>query len=97
MRLFKYMNVAGISKTTYYRHSRQYVQAAVILFWKIHQLELVKKLILLGIAIIIAVDGRCDSPGTKAKFGSTSAIEMNVNKVLDVQLVQVIYYSITFQ
>ena len=41
-----------------------------------------KKLALTG-------DGRADSPGHSAKYGSYTVIEMSCNKVLDYQLVQV--------
>ena len=34
-------------------------------------------------------DGRSDSPGLSAKYGSFTVIEQKVNKVLDVELVQV--------
>lgn len=39
--------------------------------------------------LIVAGDARCDSPGHCAKFGSYTAIECRINKVLDVQVVQV--------
>jgi len=41
-------------------------------------------------SVILTGDGRCDSPGHSAKFGSYTVIEQKMNRVLDFQLVQVI-------
>jgi len=43
-----------------------------------------------GSAIIIGGDGRADSPGHSAKFGSYGILELNTNKVLHIELVQVL-------
>ena len=37
----------------------------------------------------IGGDGRADSPGHTAKYGMYTAIELEVNKIIDIQLVQV--------
>ena len=34
-------------------------------------------------------DGRCDSPGFCAKYGTYSCMDLDTNKILDLQLVQV--------
>lgn len=39
----------------------------------------------------LAGDGRSDSPGHSAKYGGYNIIEQRLNKVLDIQLVQVNY------
>ena len=39
--------------------------------------------------VVLSGDGRSDSPGHCAKYGAFTVIEQRVNKVLDVQLVQV--------
>ena len=39
--------------------------------------------------VVLSGDGRSDSPGHSAKYGSFTVIEQRVNKVLDVELVQV--------
>ena len=40
--------------------------------------------------LVIGGDGRSDSPGHSAKYGSYSMLELNLNKIIDIQLVQVI-------
>ena len=42
-----------------------------------------------GLPLNLGGDGRADSPGYSAKFGSYSIIDLDQNKVIDVQLVQV--------
>ena len=39
--------------------------------------------------VVLSGDGRSDSPGHSAKYGAFTIIEQRVNKVLDVELVQV--------
>ena len=42
-----------------------------------------------GRGLIIGGDGRADSPGHSAKYGSYTVMELEMGVVLDVQLVQV--------
>ena len=66
--------------------------ARVAAFFKhIEQLSLLQSL--QGKAIALGGDGRCDSPGYSAKYGAYNLVELDLNKVLVVELVQV---SITF-
>ena len=81
------MNVACVSTSSYYRHVGSYVNPTVIQTWKLHQSELFEELSNTG--LVLAGDGRCDSPGFSAKYGSYTLMEQQVNKVLDFQLVQV--------
>ena len=39
--------------------------------------------------LVLAGDGRCDSPGHFTKYGSYSLMEQHLNKVLHTELVQV--------
>ena len=87
MRLFKFLNVAAVSKTTFYRHADRYVQLLIIKAWKKHQNNLFEKL--KDESAVLTGDGRCDSPGHSAKYGSYTVIEQKINRVLDFQMVQV--------
>lgn len=42
-----------------------------------------------GSALLLGGDGRADSPGHSAKYGSYSLVDLNHKVVLDIQLVQV--------
>ena len=43
-----------------------------------------------GTSLSVGGDGRADSPGHSAKYGSYGLIDLDTNKVIHVQLVQVI-------
>ena len=61
--------------------------------WKEEQEKLVERLCNLGGGGVLSGDGRSDSAGHSAKYGASTVIEQMINKVLDVQLVQVSYPS----
>ena len=54
------------------------------------QTRLINELKESGGSVIVGGDGRADSPGHSAKYGSYSLIELKSGKVIDIQLVQVI-------
>ena len=86
------MNVACISERTFYRHTRFYVNPVVIQEWRNHQQQLLDDLAEREGGLVVAGDGRCDSPGYCAKFGSFTFMEQQINRVVDFQLVQVSTY-----
>ena len=82
------MNVATISERSFYRHTSSYLNAVVIQQWKKHQQDLISGFLEKNDGLILAGDGRCDSPGYSAKFGSFTLIEQRINRVVDFQLVK---------
>ena len=83
------MNVASISERTFYRHTSSYVNPVVIQQWREHQQQLLDSLADKEDGLVLAGDGRCDSPGYCAKYGSYTLIEEEMNRVVDFELVQV--------
>lgn len=80
---------------TVFRHQSKYLQPTVIKVWKQQQQELVEELKEdYNSKVILAGDGRSDSPGHCAKYGSYTVIEQQLNKVLDIQVVQVSFNSL---
>ena len=90
LRMFNIMNVSGIARSTFFRHQRLYLQPTVIQYWKHQQEELLGQLKEQDGGLVLAGDARSDSPGHCAKYGSFTVIEAGVNKVLDIQVVQVL-------
>jgi solute carrier family 8 (sodium/calcium exchanger) len=88
LRLLDSMGIKTISETTYKRHAREYLQPTVYKVWRDSQEELIYELLALPGKPEIGGDGRADSPGHCAKYGSYTALELRINKVIDVQLVQ---------
>ena len=57
--------------------------------WDKYQQAFFSQLASEGKPLILGGDGRADSPGHSAKFGTYSMIELTHNIVLDVQIIQV--------
>ena len=82
------LNLAFIGKTVFYNIQKNFLIPVVDKAWKDHQdslLNEVKKVPKLD----ICGDGRCDSPGHCAKYGTYTVMDENTNKVLDFEVVQV--------
>ena len=62
---------------------------AVLAVWKRERISSIGEAQKKQIPLILGGDGRSDSPGHSAKFGSYTMIDMLQNKVIDMQLVQV--------
>ncbi|XP_070547703.1 uncharacterized protein [Ptychodera flava] len=88
LRLFDFMNMSCIGKSTFFRHQHYYLQLTIIKVWKDEQATMINQLSNIDGGLILAGDGRSGSPGHCAKYGSYSVIEQRLNKVLDIQLVQ---------
>lgn len=87
LRVFCHMNVAAVSARTFHRHQRCYLHPAVRSVWRDQQSSLLA--VVRGSPVVLGGDGRADSMGHSAKFGSYALMDLQRNKVLDVQLVQV--------
>ena len=57
--------------------------------WHHHQLSLLSPLKSAGTKLTLGGDGRADSPGHSAKYGSYTVMDLEQHIVLDMQLVQV--------
>lgn len=89
LRVFQIMNCAAIAERTFFSHQKKYLHPAVSSIWKEQQTTMLTVLQVDQKPLVLAGDGRCDSPGFSAKYGSYSFLEIEHNVVLNVQLVQV--------
>lgn len=89
IRLFQHLDIAIISESTFKIHSKGYVQPVIYQMWQEQQQHLFTTLQRLGGELVLAGDSRCDSPGHCAKFGTYVFLEMQINKVIDIQVIQV--------
>ena len=76
-----------VSESGLYRHAQRYIVPHILNVWQLQQKSLCQqagnnKLTLLG-------DGRSDSPGHCAKFGTYTLLNADNNKVMAIELVQV--------
>lgn len=84
------MNVRGIGRSTFDNHQSQYLQPVIYSTWQTTQQEMFQELSRMGGGLVIGGDGRSDSPGHCAKYGSYSTMELRLGKIIDVPLVQVL-------
>ena len=91
LRIFTILQCATITRKTFFSHQKEILQPAVHYTWEKHQKALFQEIC--GRNLVLSGDGRADSPGHCAKYGSYSVVEMSCNKVLDFKLVQVYIYT----
>ena len=91
LQFFKALKCATITPKTYFRHQKRFLHPAVNSVYTRHQNELIEGC--RNRELILAGDGRADSPGHSAIFGSYTVLDLDTNKVLDFQLVQVLWYT----
>ncbi|KAJ4921626.1 hypothetical protein JOQ06_023008, partial [Pogonophryne albipinna] len=82
------MNIASISGRTFFRHQSSILQPAVQRVWKKEQMELFAVLMTEDRKLVLGGDGRADSPGHSAKYGTYTALEVPSNVIIDIQQVQ---------
>ena len=80
IRVLTFLNCETISTESYFRHQREYLQPTVSTVYKSKQ------------PLVLAGDGRADSPEHSANYGTYSVLEMSCNKIIDFKLVQVCGY-----
>ena len=69
-----------------------YLQPAILSVWSKQQKDLLVEASINKRALILGGDGRADSPGHSAKYGSYTVMELEMGVVIDVQLVQVCHF-----
>ena len=89
LKMFRFMNLVTITRKTFFRHQNKFLQPAVHSVWNRHREMLLSSLREKGDKLITAGDGRSDSPGHSAKYGSYSLLELTCNKIVDFKLIQV--------
>ena len=80
---FRNIGVHFIAPRTYNLLQQLYIVPCVSKIWEKHQIALLHNL--QQKQLVLGGDGRCDSPGYSAKYGSYSLMELENNKVIDVQ------------
>ena len=89
LRIFELLRIQCITSNTFFRHQRLYTIPVILQTWKTAQEEILQELKNLDGGLVVSGDCRSDSPGHCAKYGTYTLIEDRINKVIDLQLVQV--------
>ena len=93
-RIFEILNCATTTLKTFFRHQRQFLFPAINSLWEERQQSLLLEIKSGSEPLDLAGDGRADSPGHSAKYGSYNVIDLARSKVVDFKLVQVSKYTI---
>ena len=88
LRVFSILKCAAISEATYFRHQKHYLLHSVRSVYNSHKISLISAAKGRG-PLALAGDGRADSPGHSAKYGTYTVIDLKTNKVVAFSLVQV--------
>lgn len=78
-----------ITKRAFFKHQKKYLAASIHTVYNKHQNQIFSEIKKYRKGLIIGGDGRADSPGHSAKYGSYTMMELEKKKVVDIQLVQV--------
>lgn len=89
-RILSHLRLVCIADQTFYTIQRDILQPAIECRWSEEQQRVVGQLQSTGTPLVIASDGRADSPGHSAKFGVYTGLEATLNKIVDLELVQVL-------
>ena len=87
LQYFKSICIQFISIRTYNYIQSAYLIPSVRNVWQRHQEQTLAAC--KGKQVNIGGDGRCDSPGYCAKYGSYTCVDLETNKILDMKIVQV--------
>jgi hypothetical protein len=88
-RVPSHMGVSSISPRTFFRHQSALLQPVIRKVWADHQRAIVATIKADETPMVCGGDGRADSPGHSAKYGTYTLIELQKKVVVDLQLVQV--------
>lgn len=85
--VFKHMGICTYNETAFYRHQRHLLTPSIVKFWQSYQSETFKSLS--GKEVVLSGDGRHDSMGHSAKFGTYTIFCCTIGLILHLVLVQV--------
>ncbi|XP_069141064.1 uncharacterized protein [Argopecten irradians] len=87
LQLFHNMNLQMFSSRTCSRLISLFVVPSIQTTWIASQADLLEQL--QGQEVVLGGDARCDSPGYYAKYGTYTLMDLEANKILTTNLVQV--------
>ncbi len=86
--VFKHFNLASYTARTFFRHQKQFLFPAIIHHWEKYRESLLAELHGED-RVVLCGDGRFDSMGHSAKYGSYTIYCENIKKIIHFELVQV--------
>lgn len=87
LQVLKHIGVLVYQKPTFYYHQRNLLIPSILGYWKSYQKNLFQRL--KGSEVVLAGDGRHDSMGHSAKFGTYTIYCCTIGLILHIVIVQV--------
>lgn len=88
IRVLTSCGIQSISLTSYFRHQKKFLVRTVSNVWFREEKALLERL--KNKKLVLGGDGRHDSMGHSAKYGSYTIMELEENKIINIQVVQVL-------
>ena len=85
--VFRHMGLLVYHSPTYYYHQKHLLIPAIVKYWRGYQSKLLNSLN--GKQVVLAGDGRHDSMGHSAKFGTYTILCCTIGLIINIVLVQV--------
>lgn len=92
--MLNHFGCSTITSRTFFRHQDSYLLPAIFRLWDQYQQAFFSQFSSNQTALVLGGDGRADSPGHCAKYGSYTLMELNHNIILDIQLVHTVKNSV---
>ena len=83
------MNVISITPNTFFQHQKYYLHPSICSVWRTFQAKYFRQMATSGKALTLGGDGRADTPGHSAKYGSYGLLDLDLMLVVHIELVQV--------
>lgn len=87
--IFKFLGVACISENTFFRHQSSFLYRTIDNVWNIEECCILTNIKRLNLPLKIGGDGRNDSVGHCAKYGSYTLMDLDQKKIIAIQIIQV--------
>jgi len=87
LKVLTFAGIQAISPQTYFRHQRQYLHGIISKVWEHHASDIHE--VLKDQHLVLAGDGRSDSMGHCAKYGTYTLLDININQIVHITTVQV--------
>lgn len=87
LQVLRHINVLIYNESTFYYHQKHLLIPAIVTFWRKYQEKIIQELH--GVPVELAGDGRHDSMGHSAKYGTYTIFCCTIGLIINIVLVQV--------
>ena len=86
LRMLRQITIAVPTDRTFFRHQRECLHICIEEFWSHQQARNYSMIESENRFVVLGGDGRCDSPGHSAKFGTYTILELDSNIILETEV-----------